>query len=103
MGSWLRRIALGGAVFLAACGGSLLIVFNSGTIVGAPQCHGAGGQFDLHDQGGLQVLVVITSSTHIFIRSGGTGSCGDLFAGAPVSINGHQDGDRFIARDVTIN
>jgi len=105
MDSRPRRLALALALclLLAACGGSFLIIFNTGTIVGAPQCHASGGQFNLRDQGGLQVLVVITSSTHIFVSSGGSGSCSDLFADAPVQVSGHQDGDRLIARDVTIN
>ncbi len=98
----LRCLAIACSLVLAACGdGVLIISFNSGVIVGAPQCSGAGGQFNLRDQGGLQVLVVITSSTHIVVSSG-AGSCNDLFAGDPVEVNGHDSGDRIVATSITV-
>lgn len=100
--SHLRRFALACSLMLAACGDGLLIVsFNSGVIVGAPQCTGTGGQFDLRNTGGLQVLVVITSSTHIIVSSG-TGSCSDLFAGQPVDVHGHDSGDHIVATTITV-
>jgi hypothetical protein len=103
MASWFRRAALAFALLLAACGDGLLIIsFNSGVIVGAPQCSGAGGQFNLRDQGGLQVLIVITSSTHIIVSGGGTGSCNDLFAGDPVEVNGRDSGDHVVATTITV-
>ena len=103
MASWFRRVALACALLLAGCGdGVLIISFNSGVIVGAPQCSGGGGQFNLRDQGGLQVLVVITSSTHIIVSGGGTGSCDDLFAGDPVAVNGRDSGDHVVATNITV-
>ena len=103
MVSWFRRCALALSLVLAACGdGVLIISFNSGVIVGAPQCSGAGGQFNLRDQGGLQVLIVITSSTHIVVSGGGAGSCNDLFAGDPVEVNGRDSGDHVVATTVTV-
>ena len=90
------------AVALAGCGdGSFIIVFNSGVIVGSPRCDGPGGQFDLREQGGLQVLVVITSSTRIVVSSGG-GTCDDLRAGQPVEVSGRDSGDRIVAETVTV-
>ncbi len=98
----LRRLALVCSIALAGCGDGVFIVsFNSGVIVGRPQCQGAGGQFNLRDPGGLQILVVITSSTRVFISSG-TGSCADLFAGQPVDVSGRQSGDRLVASQVTV-
>ena len=88
---------------LAACGNGVFIIsVNSGVIVGPPQCQGSGGQFNLREQGGLQVLVVITSSTHIVVSGGGSGTCSDLFADAPVQVSGRQSGDRIVASSVAI-
>lgn len=99
----LRRLALAGAMTLAGCGdGVFIISVNSGTIVGDPHCRNNGGQFDFRDAGGLQVLVVITSTTRIFVSSG-TGSCGDLFAGQTVEVSGRQSGDRIVASQVTVD
>ena len=102
MRSRLRRFALACLLTLAACGdGVLIISVNSGVIAGAPQCTGSGGQFDLRNTGGLQVLVVITSSTHIIISSG-TGSCTDLSAGQPVEVSGHDSGGHIVATSITV-
>lgn len=99
----LRRLALALLLGATACGGGTLIIsFNSGVVVGQPVCRGAGGQFDLRDSGGLVVVVVITSSTTILVSSGGTGSCHDLFPGAPVEVNGRDAEGRIIATDITI-
>ena len=98
----LRRLAVASIVALTGCGdGVFIISVNSGVIVGAPQCNGAGGQFDLRDQGGLQVLVVITSSTRIFVSSG-SDSCADLRAGQSVEVSGRQSGDRIVAGTITV-
>ena len=103
MSRWLRRAAVASCLALAACGdGTFIIAFNSGVIVGSPQCSGGGGQFNLRDQGGLQVLVVITSSTHIFVSGGGSGSCNDLFAGDPVEVSGRDSGDHIVASQITV-
>jgi len=102
MGPWLRRATFALALLLTACGGSFVIIVNSGVIVGAPHCEGSGGQFDLLDSGGLRVLVVITSSTRIVVRGGGTGSCTDLVARAPVEVAGRQSGERLIASTVRL-
>ena len=97
----LRRLVVAAAV-LAGCGdGTFIIAFNSGVIVGSPRCAGAGGQFDLRQTGGLEVLVVITSSTTVVV-AGSTGSCDDLFSGATVEVSGRQSGDRLVAGTVTL-
>ena len=96
----LRRFALACSIALMGCGdGVFIISFNSGVIAGSPACRGAGGQFQLRDQGGLQVLVVITSTTRIFVSSG-TGVCRDLVAGQPVEVSGRQSGDRIVASEI---
>jgi hypothetical protein len=98
----LRRFALAALVALAGCGdGVFLISVNSGIIDGAPQCSGGRGQFDLRQQGGLRVLVVITSSTRVVVSSG-SGSCTDLRAGQPVEVSGRDSGGRVVASTVTV-
>ena len=47
------------------------------------------------------MLVVITSSTRVFVSSG-TGSCDDLLAGQPVEVSGRDSGDRIVAETVTV-
>lgn len=84
-----------------ACGDtSVFISVNSGTILGAPRC--ASGQFDLLEPGGLTVLVVITSNTHIVLASGGTGGCTNLAADTPVQVTGHRRGDQITATVVSV-
>jgi hypothetical protein len=102
MMQWGRRLALTLGVSLLACGdGVVIISVNSGVIVGAPVCQGSGGQFQLRDQGGLVLLVVITGGTHIVV-AGGTGSCSDLSPDTSVAVSGHQSGDHFVANSITV-
>jgi hypothetical protein len=102
MVDWVRRLALALGVSVVACGdGVVIISVNSGVIVGAPVCQGSGGQFQLRDQGGLLVLVVITGSTHIVV-AGGAGSCSDLSPDTSVAVSGHQTGDHFVANAITV-
>lgn len=101
MGRWMRRAAVALGLSLAACGDGLLIIsVNTGVIVGNPSCQNAGGQFQLRDQGGLTVLVVITSNTHIIV-AGTTGSCFDLPPNASVEVSGHQSGNHLVASSIT--
>jgi len=86
-----------------ACGnGTFIISVNSGVIIADPRCVGSGGDFQLRQQGGLVVLVVITSTTRIFVSSGGPGRCTDLFANTAIEVSGHQSGDRIIAGTITV-
>ena len=99
----LRVLTLIAGLTLAACGdGFVFISVNTGVIVGTPTCQGSGGQFQLQNQGGLVVLVVITSTTQILFAGSGTGSCSNLVADAHVQVSGHGGNDRIIASSVTI-
>ena len=103
MARGLRRLVLALTISLAACGnGTVIVIVNTGVILAAPQCRGSGGQFQLREQGGLVVLVVITSNTRIIVAGGGTGTCSDLFADTPVQVSGHQSGDHLVASSVTV-
>ena len=100
---WLLPLVLMAVLAATGCGGGTLIIsFNSGVIVGDPACRGGGGQFDLRDSGGLVVVVVITSNTTILVSSGGTGTCQDLFPGAPVDVRGQDSGGRIVATEITV-
>jgi hypothetical protein len=84
-----------------SCGdGSFIVQFNSGTIVSDPSCRNGGGRFNLLDQGGLTVLVIINADTVIFISSGAAGACTDLSAGARVEVSGRQTGTTITAQSV---
>ena len=79
--------ALALAFLLVGCGsdGVFIISFTSGTIAGDPTCRSDGGQFDLRDQGGLVLLVILTSNTHIVVGSS-QGTCKDLNPNAAVTV-----------------
>ena len=90
------------AMSVAACGDGLFIIsVNTGVIVGNPDCQGAGGHFQLRNQGGLVVLVVITSNTSIIV-AGTSGTCSDLVADSSVEVSGHQSGDQLVASSITV-
>lgn len=96
------------ALFLAAtlfgCGsnGVFIISFNSGIIAGDPTCQNNGGQFDLRNQGGLVLLVILTSNSTVILANGNRGTCRDLSANASVQVRGPQDGNRIMAQSVTL-
>jgi len=100
---WRRLVPLACMISsLWGCGdGVVLISVNSGVVLGAPRC-GTPAEFDLRDQGGLTVLVVISSTTRIVVAGGGTGRCTDLVANAPVQVSGRRSGDQIVATTVTI-
>ena len=103
MSEWIRFLGIALGIGLSACGnGTFIISVNSGVIVDAPSCRATGGQFELRPEGGLLVLVVITSTTHIVVAGGGTGRCADLSAGTPVQVAGHGSGDRIVASSITV-
>ena len=91
------------ACLLGACGsdGVFIISFTSGTIDGDPTCRTNGGQFDLRDQGGLVLLVILTSSTQIVV-AGSPGTCKDLNPNAPVRVSGPRQGDSITAQSVQV-
>ncbi len=93
------------AVLLAValgCDGDVIIFVNTGTVVSNPLCDQGRGSFDLLDQGGLVLLVVINSDTVIFHADGTRGGCTDLVAGAHVQVRGPQHGSQVTAETVNV-
>ena len=101
MKSTLAALAL--ACLLLGCGsdGVVIISFTSGIIDGDPHCVGNSGQFNLRDQGGLLVLVVINSNTLIFVGSG-QGTCHNLQSNDTVTVRGPRQGDHITAQSVQV-
>jgi hypothetical protein len=96
-------VALALACMLFGCGsdGVFFISFASGTIADDPTCRSNGGQFNLRDQGGLLVLVIINSDTLIFVGSG-QGTCHDLGRNDPVNVRGPRQGSQITAQRVQV-
>jgi hypothetical protein len=96
-------VALALACLLVGCGsdGAFIIAFNSGIIAGDPSCRTDGGQFNMRDQGGLVLLVIITSNTKIVVGDI-QGTCKDLNPNVAVKVGGPRDGDRIKAQSVQV-
>jgi hypothetical protein len=96
-------VALALACVLYGCGSDVVffISFTSGTIADDPACHGADGRFNLRDQQGLVLLVVINSNTLIFVGSG-QGTCHDLSRNDPVNVRGPRQGNQITAQSVQV-
>jgi hypothetical protein len=92
------------ALLIAGCGdgGVVIFRFSSGTIAGDPFCRDGSGQFDLLQQGGLTVLVVIQTDTVIFTSTGSTGSCTDLFDGDRVQVTGPESNSVITASEIRV-
>jgi hypothetical protein len=100
--AWPLRAALV-LVLLLGCGdGVVLITFNTGTIVDDPICEGRMGRFDLREQGGLVLVVLVNDGTQIFLATGFRGSCADLTADALVQVRGPRTGDTVTAQSVQV-
>jgi hypothetical protein len=102
-----RPAVLVAVVFLAimalGCGDGVIIVsVNTGIIASDPFCDSGAGHFDLRNQGGLLLLVVISSDTVIVNPDGRPGRCTDLTFGAHADVTGPQQGTQITARSVTL-
>ena len=62
-------------LLLGGCGndGFIFIAVNTGFVVSNGACD---GQFNMRNDGGLTILVVIGSGTAIFLSNGAPGTCG---------------------------
>lgn len=102
MKALLAALLLAGV--LSGCGGDgvFIISFTSGIIAGSPTCQNNGGRFDLRDQGGLLLLVLLNSDSVIFLGNGSRGTCKDLSANAAVQVRGPRSGNQITAQSVTV-
>ena len=98
----LAALALLTLVALACGDGSVIIIVNTGTVVSDPVCDHGNGSFNLQDQGGLLLVVLITSDTEIYDAAGMRGGCTDVIAGAHVQVRGEQHGEQVTARTVKV-
>lgn len=102
MGRLLAALGLLTNIAMGCGDGIVIIAFNSGTIVSNPSCDSGTGRFDLLNQGGLTLLVIISSDTVILNANGQTGHCTDLSKGNRVQVRGPQSGDQIDAQSVTV-
>ena len=88
----------------AGCGDdvSLSVRFSSGTVSETAQCGGGRGQFQLRQQDGLSVTILITEDTTIVRADFTPATCGDLVKGERVSVRGPEDDGRIRADEVQL-
>ncbi len=89
-------------VIAFGCDGDVIIIVNTGTVVSTPVCHPDGGSFNLRDQTGLLLVVLIDSDTEIFNAAGMREACTDLAAGSHVQVRGDQHGSQVTAQTVNV-
>jgi hypothetical protein len=84
------------------CGDDVIVIFstNFGVISGNPDCRA--GQFDLRNEQGLILIVVLNSDSTIILSNSSPGTCSDLNAGATVRVSGQQSGSRIAATEVRV-
>ncbi len=102
MSRLLAALAFLTTVVLGCGDGIVIIAFNSGTIVSDPSCGSGTGRFDLLNQAGLTLLVIISSDTVILNADGHTGHCTDLGKGDHVQVRGPQSGNQINAQSVSV-
>lgn len=97
-------LLLGLFASLAACGdgGLVIISFRSGTVVGDVDCGSGGGSFDLFDQQGFTLFVVITDDTDIVLASGNFGTCDDIRRNSAVEVRGPEDNGTIRAQTIQL-
>ena len=89
-------------LLLAGCGGTVIISVNSGLVLADAACHNGGGQFDMRNDSGLLLLVVIGEGTVVFLSSGATGSCANIHAGARARVSGNTKNGQINANQVQL-
>jgi hypothetical protein len=101
-----RSLALSVLLLLAAplsCGdGGFILIVNTGTVESDARCDSGGGTFDLRDQEGFVLLIVISSDTTIILANGNFGTCADVTAGSRAEVRGSESADRVQATEVQL-
>ena len=88
----------------SGCGddGLIIVSFRSGVVVGDVDCGAGGGSFNLFDQQGLTVLVIISDDTNIFLASGNFGTCNDISRRSAVEVRGPEDNGTIRAQTIQL-
>ena len=84
------------------CGGDdgfIFIAVNTGFVVSNGACD---GEFNMRNNGGLLLIVVIGSGTPVFLPNGTLGSCANILPGSPVSVRGPTQNGRVTANQVQL-
>jgi|SRR5579862_7602347 len=86
---------------IGGCGsdGFVFIAVNTGFVVSGDACD---GQFNMRNNGGLTLLVVVGSGTPILLPSGVVGTCADITSGSQVSVRGPTQNGRVNATQVQL-
>jgi len=103
--SWrcIRILVLLFALAIAGCGdGVVIISTNLGIVAADASCQNNGGEFNLRNDQGLFVLVVLNSNSTIVLANGTAGTCTDLTAGAHASVRGAESNGQITARQVSL-
>jgi len=96
-------IALLLASLLAACGdGVVFFSVSLGIVANEPICGNGNGRFDLREQQGLILVVLIDSNTRILAANGRTAQCTDIAPGAPVQVGGRRQATTISAQSVQL-
>ena len=92
------------SVALAGCGSdfAFAVRFTSGTIVDGADCDGDDGRFDLREDGGLVVVVIVDGDSRIRHLDGSPAACDDLNEGTEASARGPDEDGGIRAREVNI-
>ena len=83
------------------CGdeGVIIVIVNTGVVVSDDACD---GQFNIHNDDGLLLVVVIGSDTPVFLPNGVPGTCANIQFGARASVSGPIHNGRVTASQVQL-
>ena len=86
---------------LGGCGdsGFIFIAINSGVVLSNGAC---GGEFNMRNDGGLLLIVVIGNDTSILLANGAPGSCANIQPGTQASVRGPTKSGRVTASQVQL-
>jgi len=86
------------------CGddGLIIVSFRSGVVVGDVDCGAGGGSFNLFDQEGFTLLVIIGDDTDIILASGNFGTCDDISRRSTVEVRGPEDNGTIRAQTIQL-
>ncbi len=91
------------ATLLAACGDAVVFFStNLGVVASEPICGNGSGRFDLRDQQGLILVVLIDNGTSIFAANGHAAQCTDIAPGEQVKVGGRREATTISAQSIQL-